>query len=100
MKKYDLVLKEKEFITGLEKNEVMELFELLPDAEIYPIELQAKEHECSAMGFITREAAKIMDYDYTTSGLYDFIANILDNMNNESQSCEYEFCGIRIYMSR
>lgn len=98
--KYGIVLKEKEFIRGLEKNDVIDLFDKLNESEAFPIELEAKMHECSAMGFITLTAAETFDYDYKTSGLHDFISTILDNMNNETEDCEYEFKGIKIWLSR
>lgn len=97
---YGIVLREKELTCGLSKNDVIDLFDMLNDIEAYPIELEAKEHECSAMGFITPGAAELLDYDYETSGLHDFIADILDDMNNESENCEYVFSGIRIWLSR
>lgn len=97
---YGLVLKEKEFVSGLTKVEVMDLFDMLSNVEAFPIELEAKTHECSAMGFITPEAAELLDYDYENSGLHDFIAMILDDMENETDTCEYEFRGVKIWLSR
>lgn len=52
------------------------------------------------MGFITLTAAETFDYDYKTSGLQDFISTILDNMNNETEDCEYEFRDVKIYLGR
>lgn len=97
---YGIALKEKECTSGLTRNDVIDLFDMLNNVEAYPIELEAKEHECSAMGFITPEVAELFDYNYEESSLHDFIANILDNMNNESDDCEYEFKGIKIWLSR
>lgn len=98
--KYGIVLKEKEFIRGLERNDVINLFDKLNESEAFPIELEAKTHERSAMGFITLTAAETFDYDYKTSGLQDFISTILDNMNNETEDCEYEFRDVKIYLGR
>lgn len=98
--KYGIVLKEKEFIRGLERNDVINLFDKLNESEAFPIELEAKTHECSAMGFITLTAAETFDYDYKTSGLQDFISTILDDMNNETEDCEYEFRDVKIYLGR
>ena len=100
MMEYGIVLKEKEFTGGLTRNDVIDLFDMLNNVEAYPIELEAKKHECSAMGFITTEVADLFYYDYEESGLHDFIANILDDMANESDDCEYEFKGIKIWLSR
>ena len=52
------------------------------------------------MGFICPECAELLDYDYEGSGLNDFIATILDDMEKESEDCQYEFKGIRIWLSR
>lgn len=99
MNKFGLVLKQKEAIDGLTKSEIMDLFDMLNDTKAYPIELEAKEHECSAMGFITPETAEFFDYDYKNSGLHDFIAMILDNANLEEPNCIYTFNGIKIWLS-
>ncbi len=64
----------------------------------YPIELEAKEHECSAIGFLTPEAAKILDYDY--NDLMDFVASILDDMQKENENHQYSFKNLQIYLCR
>jgi len=97
---YGITLREKHGEDGLTRNDVIDLFDILNNGEAYPIEVEAKEHECVAMGFITPEAAELFDYDYEESGLNDFIANILDDMNNESDDCCYEFQGVKIWLSR
>lgn len=97
---FGIVLREKEFVSGLTRNDVTDLFDMLDNVEAYPIELLAREHESSAMGFITPEVAELLDYDYDESGLHDFIASILDDMENESDDCTYEFKGIKIWLSR
>lgn len=97
---YGIALKEKEFTSGLSRNDVIDLFDMLNNVEAYPLELEAKEHECSAMGFITLEAAELFDFDYEASGLHDFIALILDNMENEVENGIYEFKGIKIWLGR
>lgn len=97
---YGLVLKEKACTDGLERNEVVDLFDMLDENTAYPIEISAYTQESAAMGFITSSAAERVDYDYETSGLRNYIAAILDDMERESNSCEYEFKGIKIWMSR
>jgi len=97
---FGIALREKEGEYGLNRNDVVELFDMLGKAEAFPIELEAREHECSAMGFITVEAAESLYYDYENSGLHRFVANILDDMNNETEDCTYEFKGIKIWLSR
>ena len=98
--KYGIVLKEKEFTSGLTKSDIDELFELLDGNEVYPIELEAFCSMSSAMGFIIPDAAKSFNYEYEMNGLHSFIASILDDMNNETESHEYEFHDIKIYLSR
>ena len=100
--KYDIVLREKPFINGLTKDDAIELFDKVNDEEAYPIEVYAKYHESSAMGFITPYAAGLVGYDYSgeESGLRDFIAEILDDMNLENESHVYEFKGLKIWLDR
>ena len=97
---FDIVLKEKPFEYGLVKSEIVDLLDMCNNPEVYPIELEARDHECSAMGFISVDAADQLDFDYETSGLHDFIANILDDMDNENEDCIYEFKDLLIHLSR
>ena len=99
-KMYGLVLREKYGIEGISRNDVIDLFDMLDGTEAYPIELYSNEQEGYAMGFITPKAADLVDYDYENSGLREYIASILDDMEQESKTCEYEFKGIKIWMSR
>lgn len=95
---FGITLIEKPNVDGLTKAEVMEMYDQMDGDEAYPLEIGGSE--TSAMGFITPEAAEILDYDYQESGLNDFVAVILDDMNNESEDGTYEFRGIRIHLSR
>lgn len=95
---FGITLVEKYNVDGLTKAEVMEMYDQMDGDEAYPLEISGCE--TSAMGFITPEAAEILDYDYEDSGLNDFVAVILDDMNNESEDGTYEFRGIRIHLSR
>lgn len=97
---YGIVLREKYGIEGISKNDVIYLFDMLDGIEAYPIELSAYAQESSAMGFITPKAAEMVNYDYEGSGLCNFIASILDDMCAENENCEYEFNGIKIWLSR
>ncbi len=109
MKRILLGEKEKDVWSGFKRkrknrwtnrNDVIDLFDLLDENGGYPIEILAKEHESSAMGFITVDAANELEFDYEKSGLNDFIAGILDDMEKESNDCRYEFKGIKIWLSR
>ena len=95
---FEIALLEKESSTGLLRSEVIDLFDMLDSTEAYPIEISAKSHDSVAMGWITPEAAEKLDYIY--SGLEDFVANILDDMNNETEDGRYEFNELSIYLSR
>ncbi len=95
---FGITLIEKPNVDGLTKAEVMEMYDQMDGDEAYPLEIGGSE--TSAMGFITPEAAEILDYDYQESGLNDFVTVILDDMNNESEDGTYEFRGIRIHLSR
>ena len=99
MKKYGLALIEKPGEEGLTREEVIRLYDMIDCRNgVFPIELMAQEHECSAMGFITPEAAATIEYDY--SELNDFVAAILDDMEKESPDHQYRFKDIDIFLSR
>lgn len=95
---YGIMLIEKPEVEGLTKSEVMQMYDQMDADEAYPLEISGCE--TSAMGFITKDAAKILDYDYEESGLKDFVATILNDMNNESIDGIYKFCGIKIRLFR
>lgn len=95
---FEITLIEKPNVDGLTKAEIMEMYDQMNGDEAYPLEIRGCE--TSAMGFITPEAAKILDYDYEDSGLNDFVSVILGNVNNEPEDGTYEFRGIRIHLSR
>ena len=97
---YNIVLKEKPLDEGLNKSEVMDLYDLLSGTDAIPIEIQG---ECAtAMGFINLTDAEFMNYDYTE--LENVVKSVLNDMNNENPDCEYEVeheHGIStIYLSR
>ncbi len=102
MPNYGIALFQKPEVEGLDRDDILILyglvnnFHLNEDAEVYPIELYGTV--CSAMGFITREAADVLDYDYEASGLHNFIASILDNTENERADHHYIFKGIDIFL--
>ncbi len=103
---FGIALVEKYGVNGLNWNDMTLLYWLVTNShlnrteDVFPIELEAREHESSAMGFITPSAAEILEYDYEQSGLHDFIANILDDMEKENENHRYQFKGIDIYLSR
>lgn len=105
MIKYGLALIEKPGEEGLDIDDIVKLYDLVTgakdhQAQVYPIEIFAHEHESSAMGFIIPDAANIIDFDYENSGLNEYIASILDDMGKEHKNHSYLFKGIDIYLSR
>ena len=59
---YDVVLKNKFGIKGLDRKDTLEMLDLIGSEEFYPIEIKGGETEASGMGFITKEAAKKLCY--------------------------------------
>lgn len=95
---FKLILHEKPVNEGLTRSEAIDMIDMLSDNEFLLIEIEAKQHESAAMGFISMEFADKLNYDY--EGLTAFVANILDDMNNESDDCIYEFEGEKIWLTR
>lgn len=100
--KLDIVLKDTPIEYGLDRESIVELYDKLGDSsiEVYPIEIPAQYHECPAMGFITVDAADQIDYDYETSGLNKFIAEILDDVDRENPDHIYQFGKLNICLGR
>lgn len=98
--RFDIVLVEKPGEIGLTIEEVEAIYNKLKEKEAYPIEIFAKEQESSAMGFITRNAADALDFNYEDSGLNAFIAEILDDMRNEKLTNTYRFSNLNIKLTR
>ncbi len=90
-KPFDIVLCEREIDCGLTKTELDFLMEAVEhDAEMIPFEIP--DYISTAMGFITRDAAERIGYDYgQTSRLAFYIQIILDDMNLESETQTYHW---------
>ena len=97
---FALVLHEKPTCDGMTRTEVIDLIDMLGDHEFLPIEIEAKCDESIAVGFITMDFAYKLNFDYKNSGLNDFIANILEDMDNEHDDCIYTFKDCRIWLTR
>lgn len=98
--KIDVALIEKPFFEGLSFLDVKGLFDLLSSDEVYPIEIQSN-CESSAMGFITSEAADKIDYAYEINTRFaNFITDILNDMENESEDHIYKYRGLKIWLGR
>ena len=83
---YEVVLKEKPLDEGLTRSEVMDLFDILSGVNGIPMEIQG--NNSTAMGFIIPEEAERMDYDF--SELENVVRSILNDMENENESCTYQ----------
>ena len=98
---FEIVLIEKPGCEGLSKSEVMDLYDMLSSHEAFPFEIGDINGNSTAMGFITPQAARELDYEYSQeSELGYFISEILDDMEKESDDCTYIFKDLRIWMSR
>ena len=82
--KLDIVLKDTPIEYGLDRESIVELYDKLGESsiEVYPIEIPAQYHECSAMGFITVDAADQLDYDYETSLLWKTGSTVIKMQTN------------------
>lgn len=83
---------------GLDAVDIAKMMQELGETEVYPVDFPAAQHKCSAMGFITAECAKALGYDY--GELAQYIAGILDGMDQESEDGFYPFHGFTIMLSR
>lgn len=97
---FALVLHEKPTYDGMTRTEAIDLIDMLGNHEFLPIEIETKFQESIAVGFITMDFADKLNFDYASSGLDAFIANILDDMDNEHDDCIYMFKNCRIWLTR
>lgn len=95
---FGISLIEKPDVYGLIKSEIISMYDILDADEVYPLEISGSQS--SAMGFITKKAAEVIDYDYANSGLNEFIASILNDIDKESENGVYDFHGIKIHLRR
>ena len=107
-KLFDVALVEKHCNIGMSRKEAISLLGLLRHSEVYPVEFEG-DHENFAMGFITRSAAELLDYNYkyyNNSSLGWYIRDILNDVNLEREDCTYEYKRtdssvlIKIFLSR
>ena len=98
---FEVVLLEKPGCEGLTKSEVMDLHDMLSRPEAFPVEIGDVNGNSSAIGFITPQAAKELQYEYgQDSDLGQFVASILDDMDKESEDGTYVFKDLRIWLNR
>ncbi len=92
-------LYEKPFDEGLTADEIMSMIQEMGSRDVLLAEFPAKTHECSAMGFIDMEYEATLN-DEEKEALGDYIAWILDDMNNENANGLYAFGGATIKLTR
>lgn len=90
--KFDIVLVQKPAdLEGLTKTEIIDMLDIINANEVFPIEIDANKQNCVAIGFTT---AKFYDNCVTTkqiNAFKNFIAEILDDTNNESDDNTYKY---------
>lgn len=92
--KYGIVLIKKENDEGLTKEDILRLLEEIETDEVYPVEFTSFLYTNCAMGFISRSAAKEIDYQYQDeSELYYFMSDTMTG-KDETQICNFR--GIKI----
>ena len=99
--RFGIVLIERPGCAGLTLGDMKFIYNRLEADEGFPIEISDVNGNSTAMGIISPRAAEILDYEYDqNSQLGQYIANILDDMGNESPNGEYMFNGIDILLTR
>ena len=108
IKNYNVILLERPGSEGLSCEDIIRLMQFIDlDKTYYPVEFEKANVNSSAMGFVSAEAAEILEFDYDSdSELAQFIYSILNDMEKESPDHVYEFTWkseedpIRIYLDR
>ena len=108
IKNYDVILLERPGSEGLSCEDIIRLMQFIDlDKTYYPVEFGKAYVNSSAMGFISAEAAEILEFDYDSdSELAQFIYSILNDIEKESSDHVYEFTcrfvnkSIMIYLDR
>ena len=94
---FDVALRRTEKGHGLHRGDLLDLYDMLECDEVLPFEVESVNGGVAA-GFISLEAAKSLDS--CCEHLGDFIVSILGSAEEDSEVCEYEFSGIKIWLSR
>ena len=90
---------EKPVDEGLTGEEILCMIREMGTKDVLLVEFPAKAHECSAMGFIDMEyVSSLSEEDHEALG--DYIAWILDDMNNEHETGLYTYRGATIKLTR
>ena len=87
MNKFDIALKQMPVEDGITKSDIIELLDIMKSEEVLPLDIDG-ENAC-AVGFLTIETADAINFNYHE--LIEFIRNILNDVDNESEDESYEF---------
>lgn len=94
--KYDVVLVEKELTEGIKEGDILSMLSLMKEQEFIQIEVES-DHSC-AMGFIGLQTAESINYDLVK--LKEFLSGILNDMDQETETNDYIFENMNVYMTR
>lgn len=92
---YDVVLMERPLDDGLTKIEITELLEKI-NGSVIPLDIVGDYS--AAMGFITFDAADLLNYDFDK--ISEYVKSIINDMKKESEDCTYKFDVVTIWLSR
>lgn len=85
---------------GLSFDDVQDLFDLLSDGEVVPLEICSDQFDLHAMGFITSAKANLLlDGSTVESDFRDFIISIIDDPGYDSEESAYQYRGVNIWLS-
>lgn len=97
----DIALIEKYGTEGITLDELSTLYSMIPSEQAYLLEYDARQVESTAIGVITPDTAARLGWDTErNSPLHDFVASILDDVDNESADGHYMFCGADVVIIR
>ena len=94
--KFDVVFFERELNKGLSRIEIDNLLNICREDEVIPLEIQGENSV--AMGFISLDMAKSMNYVY--DDLEWRVKQILDDMDQETENHTYEYDVYKMFLDR
>ena len=94
--RFDVVFFERELNKGLSRIEIDNLLNICRGNEVIPLEIQGENSV--AMGFISLDMAKSMNYVY--DDLEWRVKQILDDMDQETENHTYEYDVYKMFLDR
>ena len=98
--KFGIILKEKPADEGLTVAEITEMLNKLDlSQQIFPVDIESKDSNSCALGFVTSEAYEAIDYDIRE--LDGFLkVRLFDTDSTTDFRSEYIFHDVRVHLSR